>query len=82
MRAGIIVVDCFALLAMIVGGLMVFRQPLVRRWWALLNGRPPRADDPSAEQDPVHYALIIFGMMLFAFGLMIFGFFTSFALLT
>jgi hypothetical protein len=36
----------------------------------------------APEDDPAHYALIIFGMMIFAFGLIIFGFVTSFALLT
>lgn len=85
MSASQIAVDALALLAVALGFAMVFRQDRIRRLW----GR--QHDDGSdgtsepirrREDDPAHYALSIFGMMVLAFGLTIFGFVTFYALLT
>ncbi len=81
MSIGIIFIDLFAVLAMMAGALMVFRQRDLRRLWAQRKGLPPPTA-ADADQDGAHYALAIFGMMLLAFGLIIFAFFTSYALLT
>ncbi|HET9427455.1 MAG TPA: hypothetical protein VFO69_03760 [Allosphingosinicella sp.] len=79
-----IIVDLLAGVAIVVGALMVFAQTRVRSWWAILTGKSvdPSRSRPGAGEDPAHYALMIFGMMLLAFGLIIFGFFTAFALFT
>jgi Na+/H+ antiporter NhaD/arsenite permease-like protein len=79
MSAGVIIIDVLAVLAMIIGFHMVFRQKFVRSLLSRSAGAKPAK---APEDDPAHYALIIFGMMIFAFGLIIFGFVTSFALLT
>ena len=80
MTASSIIADLIAVAAMVVGFHMVFRQQLVRKLW-----RGPdeldKAPGKEREDDPVHYALSIFGMMLLAFGLTIFGFVTTLALL-
>lgn len=82
MGVGTIVVDLLALAAIVIGALMVFRQERVRAAWAALTGKAPGQEGAtrSAEDDPAHYALSIFGMMLLAFGIIIFGFFTVYAL--
>ena len=41
MSAAILVVDIPALLAMILGLLMLFRQALLRKWWAAATGKQP-----------------------------------------
>ena len=79
-----IIVDLLALIAILVGVLMLVAQRRVRRWWRALAGS---SGDPDSvvrprKDDPVGYALTIFGMMLLAFGLIIFGFFTAFAMFT
>ena len=76
-----IIVDLLALVAIIVGASMMFAQGKVRAWWAALTGKAADVDQRRlpAEQDPAHYALMIFGMMLFAFGIIILGFVTAFA---
>ena len=64
---------------------MVFRQRLVRRWWRGARGTPTEGKSRQArpqQDDPAHYALMIFGMMLLAFGLIIAGFTTVYAFLT
>lgn len=86
MPAHVLAVDAFAVLLAVIGFHMAFRQRLVRRWaraWREARGiaRPPRAAKGEGE-DPVHYALIIFGMMLLAFGLVIFAFTTFYWLMT
>jgi hypothetical protein len=81
MQGQVILVDILALIAVVAGAFMVFRQRLVRRLWARVSGRP-FASPAGGDEDPAHYALIIFGMMLLAFGLIILAFFTSYALLT
>lgn len=84
MSPGALAVDLIAIIAMMVGFAMVFRQQSVRQAWHTLFARPEQSDAdlrPKREEDPAHYALSIFGMMLFAFGLTIFGFVTAFAVL-
>ncbi|MBV8687965.1 MAG: hypothetical protein JOZ90_16870 [Alphaproteobacteria bacterium] len=76
----VVAVDAVALLFAAAGFLMAFRQGLVRGWARALQerrgpARPARPAKPEGE-DPVHYALIIFGMMLLAFGLVLFAFTT------
>jgi hypothetical protein len=79
-----ITVDLFALALMVAGFHLVFRQALVRRWWRALRPPDPQAPPrPQREQgeDPAHYALAIFGMMLFAFALIMLVFTTAMALM-
>jgi hypothetical protein len=84
MSSTTIAVDLLALVVIVIGALMVFRQSLVRRWWAAIRGKAPPDFARAAAQggDPAHYAMIIFGMMLLAFGLIIVAFFTAFELFT
>jgi hypothetical protein len=85
MPTHVLAVDLVALLFAVIGFHMAFRQRLVRRLWkAARPNRPTRPPRPQKEEgeDPVHYALIIFGMMLFAFGIILFSFTTLYALLT
>lgn len=78
MSAHLIAVDCLALLLAVIGFHMAFRQRLVRR---LIGGKAAERRPDDAE-DPLRYALLIFGMMVMAFGIILFGFTTFFALLT
>jgi len=86
MPAHVIVVDLLGFLFALVGFHMAFRQRLVRRLWD--KGRDARGlahkerVEKAEGEDPVHYALIIFGMMLFAFGLILIAFTTAYALMT
>jgi hypothetical protein len=86
MPSHVIPVDLLGLLLAVAGFHMAFRQRLVRRLWD--EGRAARGLAPKARvekpegEDPVHYALIIFGMMLFAFGLILIAFTTAYALMT
>jgi len=86
MPAHVLVVDLLGLLLAVAGFHMAFRQNVVRALWDRARGArglPPKARAPRPEaDDPVHYALIIFGMMLFAFGIIIVGFMTAYALMT
>lgn len=86
MTSHVLVVDLVGLLFALVGFHMAFRQRLVRRWWEqgrAARGKAEKARTVHAEgEDPVHYALIIFGMMLFAFGLILIAFTTAYALMT
>ncbi|TFI58649.1 hypothetical protein E2493_08360 [Sphingomonas parva] len=79
MSSHVIAVDIVAILFALVGYHMAFRQRLVRR---LIGGaaRPQPGRDEG--EDPVHYALLIFGMMILAFGIILFGFTTFYAVLT
>jgi len=86
MPAHVLAVDALAILLALAGFHMAFRQRLVRRWaraWRDRSAppRPERAARPEGE-DPVHYALIIFGMMLLAFGIILFAFTTFYSVLT
>jgi hypothetical protein len=85
MSAHVILIDIVALLLATLGFHMAFRQRLVRRLWRVLSGAAP--SDPNAParpdgEDPVHYALIIFGIMIMAFGTILFAFTTLYSLLT
>jgi uncharacterized membrane protein YfcA len=86
MPTHVILVDLFGLLLAAAGFHMAFRQRLVRRLWdegRAARGRPAKTRTPMPEgEDPVHYALIIFGMMVFAFGLILIAFTTAYALMT
>ena len=83
MSAHVIIVDAVAVLLAVVGFCLAFRQRWVRRWWRGLGGRGALARPERGEgEDPVHYAMIIFGMMIFAFGLIIFAFTTVFSVMT
>ena len=84
MDVATLIVDLFAVLAIIAGALMLVAQQNVRRWWRALAGRSdaPNGEPVRRQDDPVRYALTIFGMMLLAFGLIVFGFFTGFAMFT
>ncbi|PSJ40805.1 hypothetical protein [Allosphingosinicella deserti] len=79
MSAHVIAVDLVALLFAVVGFHMAFRQRLVRR---LIGGAAARPRTSSEDEDPVHYALLIFGMMILAFGIILFGFTTLYAVMT
>jgi len=79
MSTHVIAVDIVALLLAVIGFHMAFRQKLVRRW---IGGAAARPKAGSADEDPVHYALLIFGMMILAFGIILFGFTTFYAVLT
>ena len=82
MSTYLILTDIVALLAMVVGFHVAFRQRLLRRWWRIMHGRPPEPERTIPDDDPVHYAMIISGMMLLAFGLIIFCFMSVYAALT
>jgi len=86
MPAHVLVADLFGIVLAVVGFHMAFRQHVVRALWdrgRAARGLRPKPRAPRAEaDDPVHYALIIFGMMLFAFGIIIVGFMTAYALMT
>lgn len=76
-----LIVDALALLAMVAGFLIAFRQSWVRRLVRRLSGRSSaRPAEGAPGEDPLHYAMIIAGVMLMAFGLLMFAFTTSFAL--
>ena len=78
MSTHVVVVDLVALLFAIVGFHMAFRQRVVRR----LIGATAAVAGADAGEDPAHYALLIFGMMILAFGIILFAFTTFYALLT
>jgi hypothetical protein len=86
MPAHVLIVDLLALLAAVAGFHMAFRQAVVRRLWRGvqdMRGVAPRESAARPEgDDPVHYALIIFGMMLLAFALVFAGFVTFYWLFT
>ena len=83
MSAHVILVDLFAILLVLIGFHMAFRQRLVRGLWAKWRGvPPPRPRMTGEDADPAHYALIIFGVMIMAFGAIIFFFTTVYGLLT
>lgn len=86
MPSHVLLVDLVGLLFALAGFHMAFRQRLVRKWWEqgrAARGKTDKVRTAHAEgEDPVHYALIIFGMMLLAFGIILIAFTTAYALMT
>jgi hypothetical protein len=84
MPGHVLFVDLAGLILAVAGFHLAFRQRQVRRWWGAFQSdgkaelRPPKRQ----EEDPVHYAMIISGMMILAFGLILFAFTTFYWLLT
>ena len=77
LSASTLIVDALALLAAAAGFAIAFRQNWVRGLVRRLSGGAPRAPRERAKgEDPVHYAMIIAGVMLMAFGILIFSFTT------
>jgi len=73
------------ILAAVAGFLLAFRQAMVRRLVRRLSGRDPAAPRRGTRdrgEDPVHYAMIIAGVMLMAFGLLMAVFTTAYELIT
>jgi hypothetical protein len=80
----VILVDLLAFAFALIGVHLTFRQRAVRRWldlWRARRGQAPLRTD-RGDEDPLHYAMIIFGTMMMAFGIILFGFTTAYALLT
>ena len=75
----VLIVDAIAIVLVVIGVHLAFRQNAVARLFARLTGTPPR---PITDDSPAHYAMIIFGIMLAAFGVLIFGFTTLYDLFT
>ncbi len=71
-------------LAAIAGFLLAFRQSWVRRLVRRLSGRDPAVPRRQRQrgEDPVHYAMIISGIMLMTFGILIAAFTTAYELMT
>ena len=79
MSTHVIAVDIVAIVLALIGFHMAFRQALVRR---LLGGAARSRSGRGADEDPIRYALLIFGIMILAFGIILFGFTTFYAMLT
>jgi hypothetical protein len=84
MPGHVLFVDLAGLLLAVAGFHLAFRQRLVRQWWGAFQSDRKAAPRPPKrlEEDPVHYAMIISGMMILAFGLILFAFTTFYWLLT
>jgi hypothetical protein len=80
MPVHVLILDAAALLLALLGFHMVFRQRALRNCWRALRGQPPAGQARPREEDPARYALMIFGMMLFAFALIIAAFVNAYAL--
>lgn len=80
MSGHVIAVDAVGLLVAAIGFHLAFRQRLVRRLWSIARrgeaAATPLEPKPPADQDPVHYALIISGTMIMAFAILIVSFTT------
>jgi ABC-type Fe3+ transport system permease subunit len=80
-----LIVDALALLALVAGFCLAFRQRWLRRTARRLSRRnpsaPPRRPRPDGE-DPVQYAMIIAGVMLMAFAILMAAFTTFYELMT
>ncbi len=79
-----LIVDALALLALVAGFCLAFRQSWVRRTARRLSRRDPAASRrPRAEgEDPVQYAMVIAGVMLMAFAVLMAAFTTFYELMT
>ena len=84
MSTHVLLVDLVAILFAVVGFHLAFRQAVVRRWLDARRAKQGKAPllRGAAGEDPLHYALLIFGTMTMAFGIIIFGFTTMYALVT
>ncbi len=84
MSRATIITNIFALLAIVFGFLLAFRQAQVRGWFERIFPTPPdhpQLTVPPGER-PSHYAMIIAGVMLMAFGVLITAFTTAYELMT
>lgn len=79
MTTHVLIVDILAILLVVIGAHLAFRQRQVLGLLSRLTGKPPRA---ITDESPAHYAMIIFGIMLAAFGIIIFGFTTLYGVFT
>ena len=83
MTTGMIIVDILAILLVVAGVHLAFRQRQVLSLLARFQGRPPPPPKPpGADESPAHYAMIIFGVMMIAFGLIILGFTIAYSIFT
>ena len=77
-----LIVDGLALLGLIAGFCLAFRQRWLRRTARRLSRRDPAASAPPRAEDPVQYAMVIAGVMLMAFAILIAAFTTFYELIT
>ena len=78
-----LIVDALALLALVAGFCLAFRQRWLRRTARRLSRREPSTRPPPAEgEDPVQYAMVIAGVMLMAFAVLMAAFTTLYELIT
>ena len=86
MSAPRLLVDLLGLLLALAGFRIAFRQKRVRRWldrMRVRQGRPPLAAAPTGgAEDPLYFAMSIFGTMSMACGFSVIGFSTMFAITT
>ena len=86
MSTHVLLVDLLGLVFVLVGFHLVFRQRIVRKWidaGRASKGRAPmKRTSGGDDEDPLHYAMLIFGTMMMAFGTIIFGFTTMYAIVT
>jgi drug/metabolite transporter (DMT)-like permease len=77
-----LIVDALALLALVAGFCLAFRQTWVRRTARRLSRRG-RSIKPSLGEgeDPVQYAMVIAGVMLMAFAILMAAFTTFYDLI-
>jgi hypothetical protein len=84
MSMHVILVDLLGLIFAAAGFHLAFRQRVVRNWLDAVRARQGRLPlervTAGDAEDPVHYAMIIFGTMSMAFGLILFAFTTMYAL--
>jgi drug/metabolite transporter (DMT)-like permease len=79
-----LIVDALALLGLVAGFCLAFRQTWLRRTVRRLSRRDPSAARRVRAQgeDPVQYAMVIAGVMLMAFAVLMAAFTTFYELMT
>jgi drug/metabolite transporter (DMT)-like permease len=79
-----LIVDALALLGLVAGFCLAFRQSWVRRTARRLSRRDPARGRRSRGEgeDPVQYAMVIAGVMLMAFAVLMAAFTTIYELMT
>ncbi len=77
-----LIVDALALLGLIAGFCLAFRQRWLRRTARRLSRRKPGSAPPPRAEDPVQYAMVIAGVMLMAFAVLMAAFTTFYELMT